>query len=154
MLYVYIFRHRFPVNARAWPFHFHFMQVLQALLTMIPIWDGNYNIFVSCIFPTENQGKCTLQKEEVSSIDLHLDDDMDFQSSSQSTYKPSDVQYMGSEGNSKCASEMKKRESSNGLKGRSWTMTLLHAGQYCVFFPSDNQTIYIHPNDKDVKFLD
>jgi len=28
------------------------------------------------------------------------------------------------------------------------------AGQYDVFFPSDNQTIYAHPNDKDVKFLD
>ena len=28
--------------------------------------------------------------------------------------------------------------------------------QYGVFFPSDNQTIYmyVHPNDKDVKFLD
>ena len=30
------------------------------------------------------------------------------------------------------------------------------SGQYGVFFPSDNQTIYmyVHPNDKDVKFLD
>ena len=28
------------------------------------------------------------------------------------------------------------------------------SGQYGVFFPYDNQTIYVHPNDKDVKFLD
>ena len=28
------------------------------------------------------------------------------------------------------------------------------SGQYGVFFPFDNQTIYIHPNDKDVKLLD
>ena len=28
------------------------------------------------------------------------------------------------------------------------------SGQYGVYFPSDHQTIYIHPSDKDVKYLD
>ena len=26
--------------------------------------------------------------------------------------------------------------------------------QYCVYFLSDHQTIYIHPDDKDVKYLE
>jgi len=71
---------------------------------------------------------------------------MDFQSSSQSTYKPLDVQYMGR--------QLKMRfrvEETGKLQILNYDPT---SGQYGVFFPSDNQTIYIHPNDKDVKFLD
>jgi len=82
---------------------------------------------------------------------LHLDDDMDFQSSSQSTYKPPDVQYMGRQ------LKMRLRVEETGklqwFKGEILNYDPT-SGQYGVFFPSDNQTIHVHPNDKDVKFLD
>ena len=55
---------------------------------MIPIWDGNYNVFTSCIF--HRKSTCKRKRCRVD-----LNDDMDFQSSSQSTYKSPDFQFMG-----------------------------------------------------------
>ena len=82
---------------------------------------------------------------------MHLDDDMDFQSSSQSTYKPPDVQYMGRQ--LKMRFRVEEMGKLQWFKGQILNYDPT-SDQYGVFFPSVNQTIYIHPNDKDVKFLD
>jgi len=59
------------------------------------------------------------------------------------------------EGNWKCTLELKRWESCNGLKGRSWTMSL---PQVSKVFSShliirQYSYMYIYPKDKDVKFL-
>ena len=86
------------------------------------------------------------------------DDDMDFQdidtkSSAATTrsYKPLDMQYMGR--------KLKKRFRLVDTGKIQWFDGQIlnydpSSGQYGVYFPSDHQTIYIHPNDKDVKYLD
>jgi len=75
------------------------MPVLQALSTMITIWDGNYNVFVSCTF-TENQVKVRLTKGKVQvakgrGVEYTWIMTWTFSLPvSQSTYKPPDFQYM------------------------------------------------------------
>jgi len=87
---------------------------------MIPIWDGNYNIFVSCILSTENQVKVRLAKGRGVEYTWMTTWTFSLPVSQQTSHQMSSTW----EGNWKCSSELKKRESCNGLKGRSWTMTL------------------------------
>jgi len=75
--------------------------------------------FVSYILSTEKSSESAPCKRKRCQVDL--DGDMDFQSSSQSTYKPPDVQYMGRQLKMHFRVE---QENCNVLKGRSWTMTL------------------------------
>ena len=82
------------------------------------------------------------------------DDNMDFQSSSQWTYKQPHVQYMGRQ--LKMRFRVEEMGKLQWFKGQILNYDPT-SGQYGVFFPSDNQTktvIYIYPYDKDVKFLD
>ena len=83
------------------------------------------------------------------------DDNMDFQDAKSSdttcSYKPPDMQYMGRK------LKMRFRLEDTG-KIQWFDGQILNynpsSGHYGVYFPSDHQTIYIHPNDKDVKYLD
>lgn len=62
------------------------------------------------------------------------------------TYKPPDMAYMGRN------LKMKFK-----LKETGWTQWFTTydgmTGKYGVYFPVDQQTIFIYPNDKDVEYL-
>ena len=80
------------------------------------------------------------------------DDNMDFQDAKSSdttcSYKPPEMQYMGRK------LKMRFRLEDTGKIQWFDGQILNSSGQYDVYFPSDHQTIYKHPNDKDVKYLD
>ena len=83
------------------------------------------------------------------------DDDVDFQDTKSSdtaacSYQPPNLQYMGGK------LKMRFRLEDTG-KIQWFDGQILNydpsSGQYGVYFPSDHQIIYIHPDDKDVKYL-
>ena len=84
------------------------------------------------------------------------DDDVDFQDAKSGdtaacSYQPPNLQYMGRK------LKMRFRLEDTG-KIQWFDGQILNydpsSGQYGVYFPSDHQTIYIHPDDKDVKYLE
>ena len=106
-------------------------------------------IFLHLVYFPQKSSESAPCKRKRCQVDL--DDDMDFQSSSQSTYKTPDVQYTGRQ--LKMHFRVEETRKLQWFKGQILNYDPT-SGQYGVFFPYDNQTIYIHPNDKDVKFLD
>jgi len=117
VIYVYIFRHRFPVNTTCQTFSLSLHACATSSIDYDPNLGWQLLYFVSCILSKENQVKVHLAKGRgveytciwmtTWTFSLPVSQHTSHQMSS--TW----------EGNSKCASELKKRESSNGLKGRS-----------------------------------
>ena len=80
------------------------------------------------------------------------DDDMDFQDDTAAcSYKPPNLQYMGRK--LKIHFRLEDTGKIQWFDGQILNYDP-SSGQYGVYFPSDHQTIYIHPDDIDVKYLE
>jgi len=115
-------------------------------ITVYTVYDPNLGWQLECfciLYTFHGKSSASVCKRKRCWVDLN--DDMDFQSSSQSTYKLPYACPVHGKATENRVEEMGKR--CNGLKGGSWTMTL---PQVSMVY----QTIYIYPNDKEVTFLD
>ena len=84
------------------------------------------------------------------------DDDVDFQDAKSSdtavySYQPPNLQHMGRK--LKMHFRLEDTGKIQWFDGQILNYDL-SSGQYGVYFPSHHQTIYIHPDDKDIKYLE